>query len=118
MVILNRVDYVNKALTLLGDWSKFSKLDSDALELCLKRENELIRLLRDKILKESRISEEVYQQLCSSGNTHGILYGLPKVYKQDCPTTHHFMGHWYLQLQTCQVSGAYFATFYGRSIHG
>ena len=85
VVILNRVDYVNKVLTLLGDRSEFSKLDGDALELCLKREIKLMRLLRDKLLKENRISEEVYQQLCPSGSTPGILYGLPNVHKQDCP---------------------------------
>ena len=50
-----------------------------------KRENKLIRFLRDKLLKEESISEPIYKELLYTGSTPGILYGLPKVHKDNCP---------------------------------
>ena len=84
VVILNKVDYINKVETLLSDASKFKKLDCDMLDICAKRENKLIRFLRDKLLKEEAISEPIYKELLYSGSTPGILYGLPKVHKDNC----------------------------------
>ena len=52
IVILNKIDYINKVETLLLDVSKFRKLDTDVLDLCLKREGKLIRFLRDTLLKK------------------------------------------------------------------
>ncbi len=85
LVILNRVDYIKKVESLLSDASKFKKLDIDMLDLCLKRENKLIRFLRDKLLKQKSITNDVYKDLFQSGSTPGILYGLPKVHKINCP---------------------------------
>ena len=85
MVILNKVDYIQKVETILSDTSKFKKLDCDMLDLCTKRENKLIRFLRDKLLKEKAISESVYRELLSTGSIPGVLYGLPKVHKENCP---------------------------------
>ena len=47
--------------------SKFSQLDTDILELCQKRENKLVRLLRDNLLKKKYITEEVYRESFPSG---------------------------------------------------
>lgn len=85
VVLLNRSDYVSKVETILNDVSKFVKLECDPLELCQKRENRLIRFLRDTLLSEKAIPQEIYRELFTSGSTPGILYGLPKVYKSDCP---------------------------------
>ena len=85
VVILNKVDYINKVKSLLSDASKFQKLDCDMLDLCAKRENKLIGFLRDKLLKEESISEPIYKELLYTGSTPGILYGLPKVHKDNCP---------------------------------
>ena len=85
VVILNRDDYICKVNSILDDSSKFSRLDSDALEVCLKREGKLVRFLRDTLLKKKLISDEVYRELFSSGSTPGVLYGLPKVHKDNCP---------------------------------
>ena len=63
VVILDLVDYSNKVESLLSDASKFKKLDTDILDLCLKRENELIRFLRDTLLKKKIITENVYNSL-------------------------------------------------------
>ena len=85
VVILNRLDYVNKIETLLADGSKFMKLDCDMLEICQKREGKLIRFLRDTLQKQKIITDEVYRDLYPSGSTPGILYGLPKIHKENCP---------------------------------
>ena len=85
VVILNKMDYINKVETLLLDVSKFRKLDTDVLDLCLKREGKLIRFLRDTLLKKQCISESVYRDLSPQGSKPGILYGLPKVHKENCP---------------------------------
>ena len=61
------------------------KLDTDILDLCLKRENKLIRFLRDTLLKKKIITENVYNGLYQNGSSPGVLYGLPKVHKSDCP---------------------------------
>ena len=84
-VILNRSDYIEKDEALLADASKFSKLDIDTPEICQRRENRLVRFLRDTLLKQKIITEEVYRQLFPSGSVPGVLYGLPKVHKDNCP---------------------------------
>ena len=68
VVILNRIDYINKVESLLSDASKFKKLDIDMLDLCLKRENKLIRFLREKLLKQKSITNDVYKDLFQSGS--------------------------------------------------
>ena len=86
VVILSRADYVSKVNSILCDASKFNSLDIDALDICLKKESNLVRFLRDTLLKRKLISDEVYRDLFSSGSTPGVLYGLPKVHKDNCPT--------------------------------
>lgn len=36
-------------------------------------------------MKQKSIPEEVYKDLFQSGSTSGVLYGLPKVHKTNCP---------------------------------
>ena len=55
------------------------------LDICQKREGKLIRFLRDTLQKQKSITDEVYRDLFTSGSTPGILYGLPKVHKDNCP---------------------------------
>ena len=85
VVILNLQDYVSKVTSILEDLSKFRPLDFDILELCQKRENKLIRFLRDSLLKKKLMSDSVYHDLFPTNSTPGILYGLPKVHKIDYP---------------------------------
>ena len=84
VVILNRIDYINKVESLLSDASKFKKLDIEMLDLCLKRENKLIRFLREKLLKQKSIPDDIYKEIYPSGSTPGVLYGLLKVHKTNC----------------------------------
>ena len=85
IVILDKLDYINKVELLLSDTCKFKKLNEDILDLCCKREGQLIRFLRDTLLKNRHISESVYHDLSPQGSKPGILYGLPKVHKETCP---------------------------------
>ena len=86
MVILDKVYYFQKVETILSDTSKFKELDCDMLDLFATRENRIIRFLRDILLKDKAISESVYRELLSTGSNLGVLYGLPKVHKENCPT--------------------------------
>ena len=43
VVLLDRTDYLEKVEKLLSDTLKFIKLDTDILDLCLKRENRLVK---------------------------------------------------------------------------
>ena len=43
VVLLDRTDYLEKVEKLLSDTSKFKKLDTDILDLCLERENRLVK---------------------------------------------------------------------------
>ena len=85
IVILDKPDYISKVELLLSDVSKFKKLDVDVLDLCIKREGQLIRFLRDTLVKNKFIPESVYYDLSPQGSKPGILYGLPKVHKETCP---------------------------------
>ena len=50
IVILDKLDYISKDELLLSDTSKFKKLNRNELELCIKREGQLVRFLRDIIV--------------------------------------------------------------------
>jgi len=84
-VILNKADYIDKVELLLSDTEKFKLLDYDVLDLCIKCEGQLIRFLRDTLLKQRAISESVYNNLFPQGSKPSILYGLPNVHKVNCP---------------------------------
>ena len=47
------------------------ELECDIFALCSKRENKIISLLRDKLLKHKTISESVYKEILSTGSTPG-----------------------------------------------
>ena len=82
--MLQNFNYISKVGLLLYDSCKFRKLEADILNLCIKREGQLIWIFRDTL--ESRfLYESVYRNLCPQGSKPGILYGLPKVHKADCP---------------------------------
>ena len=86
VVILNRDDNINKVFSVFNDPLKFCTLDTDTLDICQRREGKLVRFLRDTLLKKGCIPDEVYRELFPSGSTPGVLYGLPKVHKENCPT--------------------------------
>ena len=84
MVILNKNEYIDKMVSILGDETKLIKIDDDCTSRIIKREDQLNNMLRQ--LKDSQsIDKDTYSRLFTSGSKPGILYGLPKVHKTGCP---------------------------------
>ena len=83
---MNRQDYVNKMYDILRDSTKFEELKhEDPFTLTIKLEdkiNRTVRSLKDKNI----ISNEEATFLMVSGSSLGVLYGLPKVHKDNVPT--------------------------------
>ena len=84
VVLMNRTDYVAKIKTIPQDPSKFSEVDGDIFSTLLKNEDRVNRYLK-QLLQENNIGGKVYRNLYSSGSRHGILYGLPKIHKENSP---------------------------------
>ena len=82
VVIMNKNDYIEKSMKILGDATKFKKLDKDPTRT---RENRLNAILL-KMKKEGEITDEQYQTMRSTGAVPGKFYGLPKTHKK---TTHY-----------------------------
>ena len=69
---------------ILQDTTKFERLMDDPVKLTFQRENRLKRLLTT-LKKSESISPASYEQLLPTGSRIGILYGLPKVHKNNIP---------------------------------
>jgi hypothetical protein len=85
VVLLNKVDYINKMNNILLDTSKFRKLsDASVFRQSLKHEDKVNRVLR-RLYDKDVFTKEQYNNLHSSGSGPGILYGLPKIHKLSVP---------------------------------
>ncbi|XP_066969163.1 uncharacterized protein [Macrobrachium rosenbergii] len=83
VVLLNRIDDIEKINSILSDPSKFSKVGAPEFSTIFKIEDKINRTLRQ--LKDgSAISENTYNSLFSSG-FFATLCGLRKVHKDDIP---------------------------------
>ena len=83
VVILNKLDYINKVYDVLSDVTKFVKLNEDPFKVITRLEDKLNRFLRP--LREKVISLGTYNFIFAKGSIPGVLYGLPKVHKEGCP---------------------------------
>ena len=84
VVILDRNDYNKKMNDILQDSTKFQRLKDDPVKLTLQRENQLKKLLAT-LKKSESITPETYDKLYPTGSRIGILYGLPKIHKNNVP---------------------------------
>ena len=84
VVILNKQDYVNKALEILNDESKFKKRDGDPLQIMFSLRDKMNHFL-GRLLKSKKISNETYDSLYITSAKPGVLYGLPKTHKPSIP---------------------------------
>ena len=84
VVLLNKQDYINKVNTILSDSSKFETINDTAIKLVHRLESK-IRLFLGKLKKDSVISDSTYNDLAPTGTRPGILYGLPKIHKENVP---------------------------------
>ena len=80
IVIVSKLDYLNKMKLLLSDSTKFKLLSHNPTEA---REDSLSSYLR-KLKKDGIIDDTVFQKILASGSSPGVLYGLPKFHKTGC----------------------------------
>ena len=83
-VLLDKAVYIDKMSNILQDNTKFLKIGTPTFSSIFKQEDKINRFLKQ--LKDNGvINNETYLELYSSGNAFGVLYGLPKIHKQDIP---------------------------------
>ena len=81
VVIISRLDYLNKMKHLISDTTKFKELRHNPTK---SREESLSTYLR-KLRKDKIIDVATFYKILPSGSSSGVLYGLPKVHKTGCP---------------------------------
>ncbi len=87
VVILNKIDYVNKMLDILNDQTKFTKLEFKGG----KEYNHIVNIEKritqaiNRLKKNKKIDDETCKKLTPVGSKLGIMYGLGKVHKPGCP---------------------------------
>ena len=85
IVVLNKQDYIAKVNRILSDKTKFQVIDNvEEQKLIMKLEDKLNHVLRG-YKKDGRITADFYNSCFASGTNLGVLYGLPKVHKTNCP---------------------------------
>ena len=84
VVIVDKEVYINKMESLLNDTTKFKLIDNNILIHTLRQEDKLNRLIT-KFKKLNLISDSTASTLTASGTCPGVMYGLPKTHKQNCP---------------------------------
>ena len=85
VVIMNKIDYINKVANILSDPATFENLPHDDPKTkTLKLEDKINRNLK-KLKDNNNITEEEYKNLYATGTSPGIMYGLPKIHKQGIP---------------------------------
>ena len=85
VVLMDKNDYVNKMNVILNDHTKFTRCSNDdVFSIVLKCEDQVIRFLK-KLVSLGSIGEEEYKNLLPHGSSPAIMYGLPKVHKENNP---------------------------------
>ena len=84
VVIMNREDYLDKMNMILSDQSKFIEVGAPDFATIFRAEDKINRTLK-QLKDDNMISDLTYHNLYSSGSSFGILYGLPKVHKDNIP---------------------------------
>ena len=89
VVILNKLDYVDRMNQLLADETKFRKLvvkEGKDYNYVINQELRISKFLRDLKIKGS-MKEEIYERLNPTGTQPSVLYGLSKVHKATVNNT-------------------------------
>ena len=86
IVILNTTDYVNKVEQIILDETKFRlHKNQDLYSISRSIERKVRNFLRESVFKPEHISKETYRLLHPNGSHIGVMYGLPKIHKHNCP---------------------------------
>jgi hypothetical protein len=80
-VAIEKDEYRNKMLKLLGDFCTYRKLNSDPTSRLQKKNNELV----DKLFRKELISRTERNKLITTIATPPRIYGLPKIHKEGTP---------------------------------
>ena len=84
IVLVDRTNYCSKMDDIISDRSKFKPMKDDCLKLIFRLEDKLNRFLRN-LKSLDVIDENCVSQMFTSSSQPGILYGLPKVHKDNYP---------------------------------
>ena len=87
VVVLNKADYVDKMHQILDNNALFSRQTGDLMKNIVRLEDKSNRVV-DQLHKNGCFDEHVKNSLKASGSRPGIMYGLPKIHKQDTPVAH------------------------------
>ena len=85
IVVLDKSNYVEKMNLILNDFKSFEKQPFlQVPKHTLNLEDKANRLIR-KLKENHSISESEYKSLYVVGSRPGVMYGLPKIHKQNIP---------------------------------
>ena len=85
VVIMNKADYINKMENILSDATNFENHPhDDPITKTLRIEDKINRNLK-KLKENGIITESEYRQLFATGTSPGVMYGLPKIHKENIP---------------------------------
>ena len=79
--------------TILQDSTKFKCLTDDWLKIIIRHEDKVIRFLQE-LRSDKLLNDDQYNFMYPSGSRPGILYGFPKVHKQNCSTKANIISDW------------------------
>ena len=82
LVVMDRVDYNNKAQKLLEDRGTYREIKTEPTK---KLKNKLVSLLK-MIKAEGGISDQLCKKLYPTGAVAPKFYGLPKIHKKKSPS--------------------------------
>ena len=82
VVLLNKLEYIEKMQTILNDQTKFQKASKQEDPVCIERK---ICKEIQKLVKRKLISTDTAKSLKPRGTQLPQLYGLPKLHKPDIP---------------------------------
>ena len=86
VVIMDKSDYVTKVEQIILDETKFKvHKNQDLYKVSRSIERKVRDFLREKVSKPGHITKEQYNKLYPNGSHIGVLYGQPKVHKQNAP---------------------------------
>ena len=84
VVLLDKDDYYNKMHNILSDNTKFREVGPPEFSMIYKIEDKINRNLK-KLKDDDLLTDQTYRSLYCTGSSFGILYGLPKVHKENVP---------------------------------
>ncbi|XP_042892250.1 uncharacterized protein LOC122266530, partial [Penaeus japonicus] len=71
-------------LNILSDTAKFTLVNEDPLKIIIRKEDKLNGELTE-LKKQDVIDQYIYSTLHASGSKPGVIYGLPKIHKENTP---------------------------------